>query len=89
MYYIYIIKSRKDGKFYIGSTADVEKRLLYHNSGKQRSTKNRIPFDLVFSESFENKTIALAREKQIKSFKGGRAFKLLMENFINSSNNNL
>jgi len=89
MYYVYIIKSRKDGKFYIGSTADVEKRLHYHNSGKQRSTKNRIPFDLVYSESFEHKTLALAREKQIKSYKGGRAFKLLMEKFSNSSINNL
>ncbi|MBP8040521.1 MAG: GIY-YIG nuclease family protein, partial [Bacteroidales bacterium] len=63
MYYVYILKSLKDGRFYIGSTADVEKRLLYHNSGRQRSTKNRIPFVLVYSESFEDKAIALAREK--------------------------
>ncbi|HQP16062.1 MAG TPA: GIY-YIG nuclease family protein, partial [Bacteroidales bacterium] len=85
MYYVYILKSLKDGRFYIGSTADVEKRLLYHNSGRQRSTKNRIPFVLVYSESFEDKAIALAREKQIKSFKGGRAFKILMDNFKNIS----
>ena len=89
MYYVYIIKRRKDGKFYIGSTADVEKRLHYHNSGKQRSTKNRLPFDLVYTESFENKTLALAREKQIKSFKGGSAFKQLMENFYHISSNDL
>ena len=85
MYYVYIIKSRKDGRFYIGSTSNVQNRLDYHNSGRQRSTKNRIPFDLVYTESFENKSMALAREKQIKSYKGGMAFKKLILNPDNNS----
>ncbi|HEX2934427.1 MAG TPA: GIY-YIG nuclease family protein [Bacteroidales bacterium] len=77
-YFVYILRSLKDNKYYIGSTSDIEARLNYHNAGKQRSTKHRIPFVLVYSETFESKTDALKREKQIKSFKGGVAFKKLI-----------
>ncbi|MBK6635296.1 MAG: GIY-YIG nuclease family protein [Chitinophagaceae bacterium] len=77
-HFVYILQSLKDGKYYIGETHDVEARLLFHNSGKQRSTKNRIPFRIVIIEQYENREVALAREKQIKSWKGGNAFKLLV-----------
>ena len=77
-HYVYILQSFKDGKYYIGETHDVEARLLYHNTGLQRSTKNRIPFRIVLIEPFENKQVALIREKQIKSWKGGEAFKKLI-----------
>ena len=78
MYFVYIIKSLKDGKFYIGSTSNVESRLVFHNSGRQRSTKHRIPFILVYTETYLNHTDAEKREKQIKSYKGGEAFKRLL-----------
>jgi putative endonuclease len=78
MYYVYVIKSLKDQKYYIGSTSDVEKRLSFHNSGLQRSTKNRTPFILVYQENLMNKSDALKREKQIKAYKGGEAFKRLI-----------
>jgi putative endonuclease len=78
-YFVYILKSMKDGKHYIGSSADVNARLLYHNQGKQRSTKNRIPFVLIHTEEFTTKTEAKSREREIKSYKGGNAFKKLIE----------
>jgi putative endonuclease len=77
-HYVYILRSLKDSKYYIGVTHDVEARLLFHNSGRQRSTKNRIPFVLILVEQFETREAALAREKQIKSWKGGNAFKILV-----------
>jgi len=77
-YYVYILKSQKDYKYYIGSTSDVEARLAYHNSGRQRSTKNRRPFILVYTEIFEDKQAALKREKQMKNYKGGEAFRRLI-----------
>ena len=43
-HFVYILQSLKGKKYYIGVTTDVKTRLLFHNSGKQRSTKNRIPF---------------------------------------------
>jgi putative endonuclease len=78
MYFVYIIKSQKDQKYYIGSTSNVEARIAYHNSGRQRSTKNRIPFILVYTEQFASRIEAEARERQIKSYKGGLAFKRLI-----------
>ena len=77
MYFVYILQSIKDNKYYIGSTSNVEHRLNYHNSGRQRSTKHRIPFILVYTETFHNRSEAETREKQIKSYKGGEAFKKL------------
>jgi putative endonuclease len=78
MHYVYIIRSVKDGKYYIGETSDIISRLNYHNSGKQRSTKSRIPFEIVLSEEYMTREEALRREKQIKSWKGGEAFKRLI-----------
>lgn len=79
MWYSYILRSLKDKRYYIGSTSDLEKRILKHNSGGNTSTKNRRPLELVYFESFTTKIEAQAREKQIKSYKGGLAFKKLLE----------
>jgi len=77
-HFVYILQSLKDKKYYIGETADVAARLLYHNAGRQRSTKNRIPFIIILVEQFETREEALKRERQIKSWKGGLAFKALL-----------
>ena len=78
-YYVYILQSLSDGRYYIGSTENVDARLAYHNSGRQRSTHSRVPFRLVLYETFPEKSMALKRERQIKSWKGGSAFKRLLE----------
>jgi len=78
MYCVYILRSLKDGKYYIGSTSNIESRLINHNSGRQRSTKNRIPFVLVYSENYPKKSMAEKRERQTKSYKGGKVFKRLI-----------
>jgi putative endonuclease len=77
-YFAYVLQSLKDQKYYIGSTSDLEARLAYHNSGRQRSTRHRIPFILVFSEQFESKSDALKREMYLKSLKGGEGFKKIL-----------
>lgn len=80
-YFVYILKSLKDGKHYIGFTTNIEKRLKEHNSGKTKSNKHRIPFDLIYTEKCQTIKDAKAREKQIKSYKGGTAFKELVLRF--------
>ena len=77
-HYVYILQSLKDLKYYVGETTDVTARLNYHNSGRQRSTSSRIPFQIVLIEEFSTRSLALQREKQIKSWKGGNAFKNLI-----------
>jgi putative endonuclease len=66
-YYVYILNSLKDSKYYIGSTSNLVARIAYHIAGKQRLTRYRIPFILVYSEEFADKGEAEKRERQIKS----------------------
>ncbi len=70
MYYAYIIKSLKDGTFYKGSSSDLDKRLLYHNSGKSKYTKSKRPWKLHYFESFTTKSEAIRRELFFKSIDG-------------------
>ncbi len=66
-------------KYYIGVTSDIIKRLEYHNSGANRSTKNKGPWVLIYQEEYADKSDAWKRERQIKSYKGGNAFKKLLQ----------
>jgi len=68
-FYVYILKSLKDNRFYTGLTIDWKRRLKEHNIGKinTRSTLNRGPFKLIHLEECENRTIARKREKFWKS----------------------
>jgi len=79
MFYIYVLKSRKDGNLYIGSSGDLETRIKAHNSGKVRSTKGRRPLILVYYESFLTKTEARGRERFYKSGAGRRVLKEKLE----------
>ncbi|MCF7822872.1 MAG: GIY-YIG nuclease family protein [Candidatus Marinimicrobia bacterium] len=77
-YYTYILQSKKDNRYYIGSTSDMERRLKEHNSGKTKSLRFRRPLVLIHKEEFDSRESAETREKQIKSYKGGIAFKKLI-----------
>lgn len=79
MWFVYVLKSLKDGKYYIGSTSDLERRLSQHNRGSNTSTKNRRPLELIYSETYNTEREAVSREFQIKSYKGGQAFKKLLQ----------
>ena len=78
-HFVYILQSLKDGKYYVGETFNVEARLHFHNAGLQRSTKHRCPFKIVLIEAYTDRILALKREKEIKSWKGGIQFKKLIE----------
>lgn len=70
MFYAYVLRSLKDGKYYYGHTNDLELRLSLHNRGKVKSTKGRIPFVLHYYEAFETKPEAVKREMFFKSING-------------------
>jgi len=78
MYYTYIIQSIKTGEYYIGYTSNLKQRLLEHNFNKTKSLRNRGPFKIIHSEKFQTKIDARKRELKIKSYKGGNAFKKLV-----------
>lgn len=69
MFYVYILKSQKDDKLYIGFTSDLKRRFQEHQNKENKSTKNRTPFILVYYESYRSKSDAMKREKNLKQFK--------------------
>ncbi len=66
-YYIYVLLSIKDKRFYIGFTSDLKNRLSEHAKGKVTSTKDRRPLKLIHYEYFIDKADAKAREVFLKS----------------------
>jgi len=78
MFYVYVIKSLKDNRNYIGYTGDLDRRLREHNKGKSKSVRNRGPFELIYSETYNTRQEAASREAQLKRYKGGEAFKKLI-----------
>ena len=68
MSFIYILKSLKNGKRYVGSTDFLpEERLKKHNYGSNKFTRGNGPFELIYKEEYPNKTEARKRENFLKS----------------------
>jgi len=74
-YYTYILKSKKNGKLYTGSTNDLRKRLNQHNKGLSTYTKSRGPFDLIYYETCLLEDKERSRELFLKSGMGKRYLK--------------
>lgn len=66
MFYMYILRSLKDNKLYIGSTNDLKRRFKEHNAGLVTSTKYRKPLKLVYYESYASEDDARHREHNLK-----------------------
>ena len=69
MRYVYILRSvGRPGQRYIGVTSDLRQRLVYHNTGKCPHTSKCMPWEIVYTELFEDEAAALNRERQIKGW---------------------
>ncbi|OGG05625.1 hypothetical protein A2872_00720 [Candidatus Gottesmanbacteria bacterium RIFCSPHIGHO2_01_FULL_42_12] len=66
---VYILKSQVNGRYYIGSTFNLETRLQEHNSGKSKYTSLTIPFELVFSQNYNSIQLARNIEYRLKKLK--------------------
>ena len=66
MNYTYMLRCA-DGTLYTGWTNDLEKRLKAHNAGTgAKYTRARLPVELVWYETFDNKVDAQRREYAVK-----------------------
>lgn len=72
MWYVYLLVSKKNSKWYIGSTKDMQKRILAHNFGRNKATKYGLPWKFVYCEIGLDRDDARAREKYLKSGMGRR-----------------
>ncbi len=82
-FFVYILISSKSNRFYIGHTGNLEERLIQHNSGKVKATRNKGPWSFVYLESFDTKIEANRRELEIKRKKSRKYIEYLIENYHN------
>jgi len=79
--FLYILESETTGRFYIGSTDDLDRRLAEHQRGQTPSTRGRGPWKLVYTEKFVSLLEAHRRELEIKHWKSSK----LIQSLIRSS----
>ena len=80
MFYVYVLQSERDQKFYVGYTRDLKLRVEQHNKGKVKSTKDPRPLSLIYYEACLDQRNAIKREKYLKTHFG----KMFIRNRLNS-----
>jgi putative endonuclease len=81
-FYVYVLKSKKDGNNYVGFTKDLRKRLKEHEQGLVKSIINRRPLELIYFEACINQQDATKREKYLKTSWGKRYIKNRLTNYL-------
>ena len=89
MYFVYIIYSKCRNRYYVGSTSNLILRLEKHNTNHSGFTGKAGDWILKFHETFNTKPEALAREKQIKSWKSKKLIEILIDRSAGSEHPDL
>lgn len=82
MYYVYMLRSKKNAMWYTGSTNDLRKRLNQHNNGESAWTKSGVPWEVIYYEACLNEEDTRSREKYLKSGMGKRYLKNRLKRFL-------
>ena len=78
MYFVYVLKSKKTGRFYTGSFADLDDRLGRHNRGESLATRAGVPWEMVHNEQYETRSTAMQRERYLKSGHGRNELRTIL-----------
>ena len=68
MYFVYVLRSDRTSRNYVGFSTDLTQRLGQHNEGLTKSTKGRGPWKLIYQESFQTRAEAMRRERYLTLF---------------------
>ena len=71
MYSVYVLRNPQ-GRLYVGSTSEMERRVLQHQRDEGGWTHGRGPWQLVYYEHFANRAEAMGRERGLKGGRGRR-----------------
>ena len=80
MHTVYVLRSLKDNKTYVGCTKNIENRLKEHNAGEVKSTKYRRPLVLWYKEEYYDKFEAFKREQHFRTSWGRRQLRKILNN---------
>src|SRR3989344_5860125 len=81
-FFVYVLFSIKDKKFYVGFTHNLDQRLKEHFSGNVDSTRSRRPFQLIHYEYFVSENDAIRREVYLKGGNGKSALKIQLKEML-------
>ena len=85
MYMVYILYSVSSGKTYVGFTNDVNRRLIEHNVTEAKGFTLRYrPWKILHTEEYDDKKVAMQREKYLKTGRGREEIKKLIEKHLNA-----
>ena len=79
MYYVYILRSERNEKLYVGFTNDLRRRVAEHKTGDSTFTSQNGPWKLIYYEAFTSKDDARREELFLKSGKGRERIKWLIQ----------
>jgi putative endonuclease len=82
MYYVYVLRSKKDKHFYVGYSSDLKQRVTEHFQGESFATKARLPLELVYYEAYVHKHDATTRERFLKTGWGRNYLKRVLQNYL-------
>jgi len=82
MFYCYLLESIRDKSWYIGYSENLKNRFRSHNKGENKTTKNKLPWKLIYYEAYENSLDAKKRERFLKSGSGRKFLKKQLQNYI-------
>ena len=83
MDFVYILRSQKNNRYYIGCTEDLVNRLQKHNNGYVLSTKAYRLWEMLYTETYNTLKEARHRERQLKSWKSRERLEKLIEKVNN------
>ena len=72
MAWLYVLQSESSGRYYVGSTGDLSRRLSEHDRHHSLATRGRGPWKLVHQEQFGTLLEARRRERQVKAWKSSK-----------------
>jgi putative endonuclease len=75
---MYILYSVKPNKYYVGACINLERRLYEHNIGHSKFTSLGVPWELAYTEEFDDLKLAKKRELEIKKRKSRKYIEQLI-----------
>ena len=88
-YYVYVLRSLRDDKQYVGYTVDLRKRMNQHQRGKSFATAPRRPFQLAYYEACRSLVDAKRRERYLKATGGRRYLAKRLKDYVERNNSKL
>ena len=82
MHYVYVLRSSADNGFYIGYSANLQKRFAQHVGGDSLATSHRGPWKLIYYEAYIEQANAIGRERYLKSGAGRRFLRVQLANYL-------